>query len=103
MEASLVGKKRNNVVLGGNNNIISKKRCFRRTKQYKKPTTMSSTVALQKLFNACKEVFKGPGTVPPPLDVQNLRHILGKSINFDKILFNSYVLEIIDYGFNIDY
>ncbi|MCL7023870.1 hypothetical protein MKW94_013046 [Papaver nudicaule] len=72
MEASLVGKKRNNVVVLGNN-IARKKRCIKRTKQCRQPT-MSMT--LQKLFTACKEVFKGPGTVPSSLGVQNLRHIL---------------------------
>ncbi|XP_026425218.1 plant cysteine oxidase 2-like isoform X1 [Papaver somniferum] len=72
MEASVVGKKRNNVVVLGNS-ISRKKRCIKRTKQCKKPT-MSMT--LQKLFTSCKQVFKGPGTIPNSLEVQNLRHIL---------------------------
>ncbi|XP_043699246.1 plant cysteine oxidase 2-like isoform X2 [Telopea speciosissima] len=33
-------------------------------------------MVLQKLFDSCREVFKGPGTVPPPQDVQKLRKIL---------------------------
>ncbi|OVA16440.1 Cysteamine dioxygenase [Macleaya cordata] len=79
MEARLVGKKRSNVVLGNTNNIIrnknnnnNKKRCI----NTKRCSTKKPTMALQKLFVACTEVFKGPGTVPPPPDVQNLRHIL---------------------------
>lgn len=33
--------------------------------------------ALQKLFVSCQGVFKGPGTVPSPHDVQKLCRILG--------------------------
>ncbi|XP_042490270.1 plant cysteine oxidase 2-like [Macadamia integrifolia] len=40
------------------------------------PPPPAEAMVLQKLFESCKEVFKGPGTVPPPQDVQKLRKIL---------------------------
>ena len=33
---------------------------------------------LQRLFQACRAVFRGPGTVPAPAEVALLRAILGK-------------------------
>jgi hypothetical protein len=34
--------------------------------------------AVQRLFQACRHVFRGPGTVPSPGEVQLLRHMLGE-------------------------
>ncbi|KAL2492856.1 Plant cysteine oxidase 2 [Abeliophyllum distichum] len=34
------------------------------------------SMTLQRLFDSCQQVFKGPGTVPSPSDVQRLCHIL---------------------------
>ena len=34
-------------------------------------------MALQELFVSCRDVFKGPGTVPLPCDVDKLCRILG--------------------------
>lgn len=48
-----------------------KKRCTRREKRCR-------PMALQELFVACRDIFKGPGTVPPPEDVQQLSRILGE-------------------------
>ncbi|XP_043725829.1 plant cysteine oxidase 1-like [Telopea speciosissima] len=74
MEAGLIEKKkkkkRDNVE--SVRKIIKKKR-YRTTIRHREP---SVPVVLQKLFNSCRDVFKGPGTVPPPQDVQNLRQIL---------------------------
>ncbi|KAI3993861.1 hypothetical protein MKX01_002874 [Papaver californicum] len=93
MEASVVGnKKRSNVVLLGNN-IARKKRCIKRTNQCKKKPAMS--MSLQKLFTACKQVFKGPGTIPNSLQVQNLSDILNNmnpedlGLSTDLLLFKS--------------
>ncbi|XP_042484356.1 plant cysteine oxidase 2-like [Macadamia integrifolia] len=68
MEAGLIEKKKRGKV-GRVRKAIKKKRC--RTK-----ICPSAPIVLQKLFDSCREVFKGPGTVPPPRDVQNLRQIL---------------------------
>lgn len=35
---------------------------------------------VQKVFDLCGEVFKGPGTVPCPLDVERMRFLLGESL-----------------------
>ncbi|KAA8518369.1 hypothetical protein F0562_015748 [Nyssa sinensis] len=51
---------------------IMKRKCKRRTKR---PAPKAS-MALQKLYVSCRDVFKGPGTVPSPNDVQKLCHIL---------------------------
>uniref|UniRef100_A0A5B7AX19 cysteine dioxygenase n=1 Tax=Davidia involucrata TaxID=16924 RepID=A0A5B7AX19_DAVIN len=64
IKARLVERRTDTV---GHGDEISRKKCRRRTKR---PT------ALQRLFVSCQDVFKGPGTVPTPGDVQKLRHIL---------------------------
>lgn len=38
-------------------------------------------MALQDLYVSCKEVFKGPGTVPLHQDVKRLCHMLGMFLN----------------------
>ncbi|KAL2575750.1 hypothetical protein GLYMA_16G037600v4 [Glycine max] len=49
-----------------------KKQLYRRLRR----PELSVSKTLQQLFDSCREVFKGPGTVPSPQDVQRLRHIL---------------------------
>lgn len=41
------------------------------------PASKTCTV-VQKLFDTCKDIFKGPDTVPPPQDVHKLQRILDK-------------------------
>ncbi|KAG6603472.1 Plant cysteine oxidase 2, partial [Cucurbita argyrosperma subsp. sororia] len=50
---------------------IKKRKC----RDIKRPVPVVP-MALQELFVACKEVFKGPGTVPLPCEVENLCCIL---------------------------
>uniref|UniRef100_A0A1D1ZK66 cysteine dioxygenase n=1 Tax=Anthurium amnicola TaxID=1678845 RepID=A0A1D1ZK66_9ARAE len=47
--------------------------CHRRPRRRVEATTSK---AIQRLFLACKAVFKGPGTVPAAADVQKLQHLL---------------------------
>lgn len=58
----------------GYSNRVIKKRRYRR-KLVKKSETRT---VLQQLYDACKQVFKGPGTVPLPQDVHRLCVILDK-------------------------
>lgn len=55
-------------------NRVIKKRCKRRIN---KRSEAKVPMALQELYVSCREVFKGPGTVPLPHDVERLCHILG--------------------------
>ncbi|KAI3437051.1 Cysteine dioxygenase [Psidium guajava] len=57
------------------NRVIRKKRCTRRIKR---PRALPFSMALQDLFLACRDIFKGPGTVPSPEDVQRLCRVLDK-------------------------
>ncbi|KAG6528936.1 hypothetical protein ZIOFF_011128 [Zingiber officinale] len=52
-----------------------KQGCVRRRTRRR---VQSASSAIQRLFLACKAVFKGPGTVPGPADVRKLRLILDK-------------------------
>ncbi|XP_052174586.1 plant cysteine oxidase 1-like [Diospyros lotus] len=52
--------------------IVRKKKFKRKMKR----RTPDGSVTLQRLYMSCREVFKGPGTVPSPADVQKLCHIL---------------------------
>ncbi|KAJ0982570.1 hypothetical protein J5N97_010825 [Dioscorea zingiberensis] len=51
--------------------------------------------SIQSLFMACRSVFKGPGTVPPPLDLDKIRFLLDKmsledvGLSSDMLLFKS--------------
>ncbi|KAJ4979155.1 hypothetical protein NE237_009935 [Protea cynaroides] len=69
MEVGLIEKKRKGV--DRVNKIVNKKK---RCTTTKKPHGM----VLQKLFDSCKQVFKGPDTVPLPQDVEKLRQILNR-------------------------
>jgi cysteamine dioxygenase len=44
----------------------------------KRPRRVRRPTALQRLFQACRAVFQGPGTVPAPSEVDLLRAILGQ-------------------------
>lgn len=50
-------------------------------KRSKKTKKCAPTMALQDLYVSCKEVFKGPGTVPLHQDVKRLCHLLGMFLN----------------------
>jgi hypothetical protein len=43
------------------------------------PPARSEPAAVQGLFEACREVFSIPGTVPPPAGVERIKSILGNS------------------------
>ncbi|XP_058105813.1 plant cysteine oxidase 2-like [Magnolia sinica] len=59
--------------------IIRKKCCRKRKKRCRKRAKRHVPLTVvQKLYNVCRQVFKGPGTVPPPEDVQKLQLILDK-------------------------
>lgn len=68
-ESSFVGKKRD--ALGHEEKMIRKKCCKRPTK-HRSPSTI-----VQQLYDTCKEVFKGSGTVPTPCDVEKMKLVLG--------------------------
>lgn len=55
---------------------ITKRKCGKKIKHSVPPTV------LQQLFVSCRQVFKGPGTVPSPHDVHNLCSILGMFSKF---------------------
>ncbi|KAJ9131871.1 hypothetical protein P3X46_034776 [Hevea brasiliensis] len=59
--------------VGYANRLMKKKRCKRRIN---KRSEAKVPMALQELYMSCREVFKGPGTVPLPDDVERLCHIL---------------------------
>ncbi|KAL6988660.1 cysteamine dioxygenase [Sarracenia purpurea var. burkii] len=67
-EAALVERRR--AADGHIDKINKRKRCRRRAKPAAVP------MALQRLFLSCRDVFKGPGTVPSPSDVRNLCDII---------------------------
>ncbi|TXG66393.1 hypothetical protein EZV62_007668 [Acer yangbiense] len=81
MEAGLVEQRRDGVVVEHHhvskvrcaNKLIKKKRFNRRI-----PRSLPQEVpmVLQELFLSCRDVFKGPGDVPAPCDVQKLCRIL---------------------------
>ncbi|CAL9096934.1 unnamed protein product, partial [Musa acuminata var. zebrina] len=67
-EKRAVGAKRNA------GRLVRKRGCSRRTRR----RVQATSTAIQRLFLACKTVFKGPGTVPDPADVQMLQLLLDK-------------------------
>ncbi|CAL9764712.1 unnamed protein product [Musa acuminata subsp. burmannicoides] len=54
--------------------LVRKRGCSRRTRR----RVQATSTAIQRLFLSCKTVFKGPGTVPEPADVQMLQLLLDK-------------------------
>ncbi|XP_044482239.1 plant cysteine oxidase 2-like [Mangifera indica] len=77
MEGALIERRRERVEhvnkVGYAHKPIKKKRRKTRIQRYVKPKVPR---ALQELFVACRDVFKGPGTVPAPCDVNKLCKIL---------------------------
>ncbi|XP_030453015.2 plant cysteine oxidase 2-like [Syzygium oleosum] len=63
----------NHTKVGYVNRVIKRKRCTRRIRRRR---ALPYPMALQDLFLACRDIFKGPGTVPAPEDVQRLCRIL---------------------------
>lgn len=59
-------------VNGNVHKMIKKKRYRKRTNR-----TQADPMGLQRLFVSCREVFKGPGTVPCSRDVQKMCRVLG--------------------------
>lgn len=59
--------------VGYANRAIRKKKC-KRTKKCASTVPM----ALQDLFVSCRQMFKGPDTVPLPEDIKRLCNILGR-------------------------
>lgn len=57
-------------------------RCRRRNHDRYAPDNKTVPMVLQRLFLSCKDVFRGPGTVPAPSHVQMLCSILGKCFFF---------------------
>ncbi|KAK4770122.1 hypothetical protein SAY87_030654 [Trapa incisa] len=80
--ATLVGGNHNHMSSNGdskvgfvsNSRVIRKKRFIRRVKV--KRRSLPLPMALQELYEACRDIFKGPGTVPFPEEVQRLSRIL---------------------------
>ncbi|KAJ7971944.1 plant cysteine oxidase 2-like [Quillaja saponaria] len=76
MEAGLVEQGREKVgfanKVGYVHKIIKKKKSSRRIKR----TLPLVPKALQELFVSCRDIFKGPSTVPLPQDVKELCHII---------------------------
>ncbi|GLT75799.1 hypothetical protein SLA2020_474960 [Shorea laevis] len=61
-----------------NTNGISKKKRKRCRVGRRRPVLPTVPQVLQDLFFSCREVFKGPGTVPQPIEVIKLCQILDK-------------------------
>ena len=57
---------------------IERRKC-RRPMRTKRSGPPEVPMALQELFVSCRDVFKGPGTVPLPLDVHKMCRVLGKT------------------------
>ncbi|KAL5837395.1 hypothetical protein ACOSQ3_014564 [Xanthoceras sorbifolium] len=78
MEAGLVEQRRDGVVVERVSKVrcahkVIKKKKFNRKIQRSLPQV---SMVLQELFLSCRDVFKGPGIVPSPFDVQRLCRIL---------------------------
>ncbi|CAL1356644.1 unnamed protein product [Linum trigynum] len=58
--------------------VVERKRGYKKKvkRSSSPPQPSSASMALQDLFQSCKDVFKGPGTIPLPPDVDRLCHIL---------------------------
>ncbi|PSS01678.1 Plant cysteine oxidase [Actinidia chinensis var. chinensis] len=75
IEARLVEKSRD--VNGHVHKIIRKKKFKKRANRPPQVAAAAVVpVVLQRLFESCRDVFRGPGTVPSPGDVQKLCRIL---------------------------
>lgn len=78
-ETSSVEKSRERL-RNGEKAIRKRNLCGRRATRRNNRThnKVPTAVQIQKLFETCRRVFKGAGTVPPPGDVQKLQRILDK-------------------------
>ncbi|KAL3534849.1 hypothetical protein ACH5RR_003310 [Cinchona calisaya] len=74
-EAAGFVKKSRDLIGKVQDKIIRKKKCSSRRKVIIR-RSLQPILTLQRLFLSCQDVFKGPGTVPSPNDVQKLCHIL---------------------------
>lgn len=92
MEGALIERRRERVEhvnkVGYAHKPIKKKRRKTRIQRYVKPKVPR---ALQELFVACRDVFKGPGTVPAPCDVNKLCKILGNYSSFQVFSFFNFI------------
>lgn len=81
MEGGLVEQRRG-IVGHVDNRVIRKKKVRRRSSSTTTTIPLKRKIpvclALQELYSCCKKVFKGPGFVPPPQDVQSLCTILDR-------------------------
>ncbi|GFP91791.1 2-aminoethanethiol dioxygenase [Phtheirospermum japonicum] len=76
---SLVEKFQRSETVGHVDKVIKKKRYRRKVRiQLRRPIS-----TLQEVFDSCKQVFKGPSTVPCAADVQKLCHIIDNMIPED--------------------
>lgn len=76
MTESLMSQIRRSDAVDHADRVIKKKRCKRKVRIVQKRPMPRISMTLQRLFESCREVFKGPGTVPSPRDVKRLCHIL---------------------------
>ena len=89
MEAEAAGlvRKPGDLIGKVQDKIIRKKRCSNSSRRKVIiRRSLRPILGLQQLFLSCQEVFKGPGTVPSPNDVQMLCHILGESLIYSFVL-----------------
>lgn len=66
--------------LGVKKEKVIRKRGFGRRRPRKRVQAESGPI--QGLFDLSREIFMGPGTVPPPEDVRTMRSYLGKDFGF---------------------
>lgn len=76
MEAAGLVEQRREGVGHVSNKIIRKKRCRVKRKITTNGAASSVPKTLSELFLTCRGVFKGPGTVPPPHEVQRICDVL---------------------------
>lgn len=88
MEMKLIGSGRENRVgyvsgrLNKNKRISTKR--IKKQKHNDTCTTKKKVpkkILLQRLYESCQQVFRGPGTVPSPPHVQILRQIIGTFVH----------------------
>lgn len=69
----------------GKNKRISSRRSSKKQKHDSCITNYNKVpkkkMLLQKLYESCQQVFRGPGTIPSPPHVQLLRQIIGNSLS----------------------
>lgn len=78
MTESLMNQIRRPGAVGHVDRVIKKNRFKRKVRIALKRPMPRVSMTLQRLFESCREVFRGLGTVPSPRDVKKLCHILGE-------------------------